>query len=195
MVGWMAMWFADMPEQKDGWAGLMTVPRELSIKNGRVFTVPIKELKSLRYGGITHKDIKISEPAKLDGIKGITGELLIDVDLKQSGNFAIEVRVGKDEETSLTYDKATAIFAVDRENSGAGPKEKREVELMPSDVLKIRIYLDRSSLEIFLNDGEAAMSERIYPAETSDDIVFVPLEGELTLKKVTFYKLNQGIVK
>ena len=195
MVGWMAMWFADMPEQKDGWAGLMTVPRELSIKNGRVFTVPIKELKSLRYGGVTHKDIKISEPAKLDGIKGITGELLIDVDLKQSGNFAIEVRVGKEEETSLTYDKATAIFAVDRENSGAGPKEKREVELMPSDVLKIRIYLDRSSLEIFLNDGEAAMSERIYPAETSDDIVFVPLEGELTLKKVTFYKLNQGIVK
>ena len=95
----------------------------------------------------------------------------------------------------MTYDKGTATFAIDRENSGAGPKEKREVELTPADVLKIRIYLDRSSLEVFLNDGEAAMSARIYPKETSQDIVFVPIDGDLTLKKVTFYKLSQGIVQ
>ena len=47
MIGWMDMWNVDMHEAKDGWAGQMTVPRELHIKNGKIISTPAKELEKL----------------------------------------------------------------------------------------------------------------------------------------------------
>ncbi len=195
MIGWMDMWQTDMPEKADGWAGIMSVPRELKIKKRKLFTEPIKELETLRESEVTHKKLTITEPTKLDGVKGITGELLVEVDTKNSANFTIEVRVGEGEKTFLTYEKETAIFGIDRAESGAGPKDRREVELTPASKLNLRIYLDRSSVEVFINEGEYVLSARIYPREDSQDIVFVPRDGDLILKEVTFYTLGEGITQ
>ena len=195
MIGWLAMWYADMPEQEDGWAGLMTVPRELHIRDGKLIVEPVKELETLRKSSVIHTNLKLMVSNKLYGVRGDTGELLAEVDVAKSGNFAIELRAGETEKTVLEYDKETSIFSIDRENSGVGPKDKREVNLTPAEKLKLRIYLDRSSIEVFINDGEAVMSARIYPAETSQDIIFVPRDGELTLDQVIFYKLSQGIAQ
>jgi len=196
MIGWLAMWYADMPEQEDGWAGLMTVPRELHIKNGKLISVPVKELESLRESSAaTHTNLKLTEPEKLYGVRGETGELIVEVNLAKSDNFSVELRAGGDEKTLLNYDKSTSIFQLNRENSGVGPKDNREVQLEPSNKLKLRIYIERSSVEVFINDGEAVMSARIYPAETSQDIIFVPRDGKLTLNEVTFYKLGEGIAQ
>ena len=193
MIGWFAMWFADMPEQADGWAGTMTVPRELKIKKGKLFSVPIEELESLRLDGVTHNKLTITEPTKLDGVEGTTGELIVDVNLAKSDDFSISVRAGEDEQTLLTYDKATSTFAVDRTNSGEGPKDKREVQLSPANTLKIRAFIDRSSVEVFLNGGEYVFSMRIYPKETSQGIIFASRDGKLILNEVSFYKLAEGI--
>ena len=59
--------------------------------------------------------------------------------------------------------------------------------------MNLRIFLDRSSLEIFVNDGEAVFSTRLYPKQNSKDIVFVPTQGALNLKQVTFFALNAGL--
>ena len=193
MIGWLAMWYADMPEQEDGWAGLMTVPRELHIKNGKLISVPVKELESLRESSATHTNLKLTEPAKLYGVQGETGELIVEVNLAKSNSFSIELRAGGDEKTSLNYDKPTSTLQLNRENSGAGPKDNREVTLAPNNKLKLRIYIDRSSVEVFINDGEEVMSSRIYPAETSQDIIFVPRDKKLALDEVTFYRLGKGI--
>ena len=195
MIGWLAMWYADMPEQQDGWAGLMTVPRELHIKNGKLISVPVKELESLRESSATHTNLKLTEPSKLYGVHGETGELIVEVNLAKSDNFSVELRAGGDEKTLLNYDKSTSIFQLNRENSGVGPKENREVQLSPAKTLKLRIYIERSSVEVFINDGEEVMSARIYPSETSQDIVFVPRDGKLTLNEVTFYRLGEGIAQ
>ena len=193
LIGWFAMWYADMPEQADGWAGTMTVPRELKIKGTKILSVPVKELESLRTESVTHKNLKISEPTKLEGVEGTTGELLVEVNLAKSNDFSISVRAGEDERTVMTYDKATSTFTLDRTESGEGPKDKREVQLPYATTLKIRAFIDRSSLEVFLNGGEYVFSSRIYPKETSQEIIFAPREDKLILNEVTFYKLAAGI--
>ena len=195
MIGWLSMWFADMPEQEDGWAGIMTVPRELHIRNGKLVSVPVKELESLREKSVSHKNLNISVPTQLDGVHGVTGELIAEIDTAKSDNFAIAVRADGDEKTLLTYDKETATFSMNRENSGAGPKDGREVVLTPEEILKLRVYLDRSSIEVFVNDGEAVLSARIYPAETSQEIIFIPDGENLVINEVTFYELGQGIAQ
>ena len=93
----------------------------------------------------------------------------------------------------MTFDKASRILKLNRDKSGEALSGEREVTLAPADELNLRIFIDRSSLEIFVNDGEAVFSTRLYPKQNSDGIVFVPTKGALNLKQVTFFALNAGI--
>ena len=193
LIGWLDMWGTPMPEQADGWAGQMTIPRELHIVDGKIFTTPVKELELLRGEKVSYENLSLSKATKLDGVRGDIGELLATIDLTQSKNFSIELRSSGKEKTVLSYDKTTGIVKLNRDKSGKILKGEREVEISLAAEMKLQIFIDRSSLEIFINDGEAVFSTRLYPKENSQDIVFVPTQGALSLKQVTFYNLHEGI--
>lgn len=190
MIGWLDNWDNEMPEKIDGWAGMMTVPRELKLQDGKILCKPVEELQNLRQSGVTYRDALIDKEKKFERISGAVGELVLDVDAAQSSSFKIKLRSSKDEETVLSYDKSTRIFKIDRDKSSKkGPGGSREVQLLPSDRLKIQVFLDRSSIEVFLNDGEAVMSARIYPKPSSTDIVFIP-ERTLKINEISFYTFD-----
>ncbi len=194
IITWLAMWETLYPEQKDGWATMLTIPRELQFRNGKLYTVPPKELEGLRGKCIAHENLKLDKPTKLDGVKGSVGELLLEIDTKKSRTFKIALRAGgKDEDeerTVLLYDEDTKVLTLNRNMAGAGPKGTREVELTPFDKLKLRIYMDKSSLEIFINDGEFVMTTRVYPRNESDDIIFIPTSDVLKIDSVKFYPFD-----
>lgn len=187
MMGWLNMWNVDMPERADGWAGMMTIPREIIFEGDKIRTVPVKELEKLRGEGSTHINLSLAQTTELDGVKGDTGELLVEVNLKNQPDFAIELRADEDEKTVLSYNADDNKLILDRNQSGEGPKDIREAVLQKSDKLKLRIFLDKSSVEIFANDGEAVFTSRIYPRETSQKILFVPQKYSLIIDSVTFY--------
>ncbi|MBD3878775.1 MAG: glycoside hydrolase family 32 protein [Quinella sp. 1Q5] len=193
LIGWLDMWGTPMPEQADGWAGQMTVPRELHIKDGKIYSTPVKELELLRGNKTFYENLSLTKATKLDGVRGDVGELLTTIDLTQSKNFSIELRSSGKEKTILSYDKATGIVKLNRDKSGEALTGEREVKLSPADEMTLQIFIDRSSLEIFINDGEAVFSTRLYPKANSKDIIFIPTQGALHLKQVTFYNLHAGI--
>ena len=194
MIGWMDNWDIDIVEKNsgDGWACQMTVPRELHIKNGKIVSTPVKELESLRKNALTLNDVTLNEETKIDGINGNVGELILNVDTNVSKSFKLKLRCSANQETVLSYDKASGIFSVNRDKSGRGAGGTSEVKIKPSDNLKVHIFMDKSSVEVFLNDGEAVLSNRIYPRENSQDIVFVP-EGTLKINQLAFYQLEKGL--
>ena len=175
MIGWMDNWDIPIVEKTsgDGWACQMTVPRELNFKDGK-----------------SYKNLTINKETKLDGVRGSVGELVINADASQS--FQIKLRASADEETVLAFDKATNKFCVIRDKSGEGAGGISEVQLAPSNNLKLQIFMDKSSVEVFLNDGEAVISNRIYPKETSQDIIFIP-SGQLKINSLECYGLEQGL--
>ena len=191
LIGWLDMWQTPMPEQADGWAGQMTIPRELHIKDGKIFSTPVKELELLRGKKVSHENLLLNKPTKLEGVRGNVGELLATIDLTTSKNFSIELHRSAREKTILNYDNGTV--KLNRDKSGAALNGEREVTISAADELKLQIFIDRSSLEVFVNDGEAVLSTRVYPKEDSKEIVFVPTQGDLSLKQITFYELNEGI--
>lgn len=192
LIGWLATWFAEMPEQSDGWAGQMTIPRELHIKDGKIFSTPVKELEKLRkWKEISHENLLLDEPTLLEGISGEACELLLTIDVAKSKKFSIALRTSEDERTLISYDNDT--FKLDRDNSGEGPKGVREIKIEPADKLKLHIFIDRSSLEIFINEGAEVLSAKIYPKRTSQEIVFLPEDEVLALDAVTYYKLDFGL--
>ena len=152
-----------------GRAGMMTI----------IFSTPVKELESLRQFGTTYENFSIDKATQLQDISGEVGEFLLDVDTKKSAAFKIKLRSSKKEATLLSYDGATGIFSVNRDKSGKGSGGTREVKLAPADRLKLQVFIDRSSVEIFLNYGEAVMSTRIYPQKNSEVLMVTAVDDAL----------------
>ena len=185
LIGWLQMWHVPQPEQADGFAGLMTVPREMKIVGDKLFTPPIKELETLRTSEKIYSDLKIDKATKLDGVSGAVGELCLTVDAKEK--FSVELRGT----AKISFDSGILKFVRD----GSGDEKlagEREVKISAGDEIKLQIFLDKSSVEIFANDGEAVLSSRIYPQETSQEIIFVPAENNFSIKEVKFYNLAQS---
>ncbi|MBR0060607.1 MAG: GH32 C-terminal domain-containing protein, partial [Selenomonadaceae bacterium] len=64
----------------------------------------------------------------------------------------------------------------------------RKVILQPfGDILKFQIFLAKSAIEIFINDGCEVMTTRVYPQEESDNIVFIPQAEKLVIKSLDYY--------
>lgn len=208
MIGWMAMWLVEMHEAVDGWAGQMTIPRELHVRDGKIFSTPVPELQKLRKGkSVICEDVVFDEASTIDGVKGDAYELLMTIDAAESKTFSISLRASEIEQTVLRYDHASGTFTLDRTQSGQLIRELdftndigvkptefvRKIQIGQVDKLKLHIFIDRSSVEVFINDGAAVLSARIYPKRTSQEIIFAPENELLEIDLLEFYKLDFGI--
>ncbi len=188
IIGWLGMPDSVLHEASENWSGLMTLPRELKIVDNKLVVQPLEELKQLRGEHIAHSEVKINGHKEFSNIKGDAYEIETTVDLTNATSFSIKLRESKIQETVLTYDKATQTLTLNRDKSGHALKGEREVKLpVENNLLKLRIFIDRSSVEVFANN--IAMTARIYPDKASAGIKFVA-EGTAIIKNLDFYSLK-----
>ena len=100
-------------------------------------------------------------------------------------------------ETVIGYDAANHQLYVDRSNSGGGkvnPNRLKQTIDLANDrkTIKLTILLDKSSLEVFVNDGEAVLSTYIYPGENSDKIAAFAKGGTAVIKSVKIWDLSKA---
>lgn len=183
IVAWMDMWEMPMPTQERGhnWAGAMTLPREIVRVGDRLHFKPIEEIKNYRKNHYHLTNIKINGEKCLDTI-GECYELEIEFDAGEAREFGVKVRKGKEEETVLSYGRDESLFIFNRDKSGIGPKGERKTNIaLKNNKLKLRVFVDRCSVEVFINDGEKTMTGRIYPGQDSLNIsVFSKGECSIT---------------
>ena len=178
MIAWMQNWDACHPPMTNPkWFGQMTVARELNIKNGRLIQNPVREIESVRTNKVYYNNV-ISGQTKLDGICGRVIDMILNITPckdKLYDNFAIKVASGHKFFTEISYNPITSILSIDRSNSGSCRDIVHERKCKVADKngeIKLRMLLDRFSVEIFVNDGEQALSTTIYTPQTDSDIIF-----------------------
>jgi beta-fructofuranosidase len=197
LIAWMQMWGRKMPthEQQHGWAGAMTLPRELKLVNGKLYQNPVEEIKKYRINAVSYKDLTIKDSLSLEGIEGQNLELELHIDFLESNKFGLKVLKDEENETIMYYDKIEGKFVFDRSKNG----EDLTVEEKDSDIkyirkvavnlsnnrLKLRIFIDRSSVEIFIQDGEKTMTSTVYPRPTAKKVEF------FTDREVIIRELNK----
>lgn len=180
MIGWMQNWDAcNMRSPEEPWLGQMSLPRELSIKNGRLYQSPVRELEGMRCNRVEHKNVAISGIVRIDGIEGrkIDMELKIRPGDKQNLYQKFAVRFAQNDKyyTSLSFRPKESILKVDRKFSGSRRAiihQRRSLVNTVKDELKLRIILDRFSVEVFVNDGEQVMTATMYTEQEADGIAF-----------------------
>lgn len=186
MVGWMTMWEKEYPTYGKGhnWAGAMTIPREITIENSKLYFKPVDEIKNYRTNEVILEDMKINQEEKLH-IHGDSYELEIVYDAMEADEFGLKLRTNKSEETVLSYRPKDKQFALNIDKSGIGPEGERRTEVdLINNKLKLRIFVDKCSIEVFINDGEKVMTSLIYPSEDAVGIkVFSKGDSRIELMK------------
>lgn len=178
MIAWMQNWdCCNPPMTNPKWFGQMTIARELNIVNGRLIQNPVKELENIRTNKVCYSDI-ISGENKLTGICGRTIDITVEINPygdKIYNEFAMKIASGNKFFTAITYDVCKSILSVDRSNSGScrdSVHDRKCIVKNQNGKIKLRILIDRFSVEIFVNDGEQAISTTIYTQQEDDDIIF-----------------------
>lgn len=196
MIAWMAMWENVLPEQERKWSGSMTLPRELRYEDGRLRTRPVPELAGLRLSEVAYDGVAVADEVQLSGVSGDCYELDLVLDLSRARRAVVKLRLDREtgEETQLVYDREAGCLVLDRERSGKGPGGTRRasVELDRDGKLALRIFVDSSSVEVFAQDGEVAMTARIYPGEQSSGVAF-EAEGAMTIASLRKWELDKAV--
>uniref|UniRef100_A0A914DPI6 Sucrose-6-phosphate hydrolase n=1 Tax=Acrobeloides nanus TaxID=290746 RepID=A0A914DPI6_9BILA len=158
VIGWMQMWGSWMREQVDGWAGALTIPRELSLSSDgtRLQMAPVAELTSLRGSQYINSPINVNGEYDTNIPIG-SSEVLFDVVLAGVRARKVGLKFPIDDgELELYYDTQNQTLVLSRN------KDIRQVAISNISVLNLRIFLDRSSIEVFANNGTVTMTSRFY---------------------------------
>lgn len=186
MIAWMQMWDRNMPTDDlgHGWAGSMTLPRELHVKDGKLIQKPVSDYYSeleYLYGS---ENISVGQkPVAFHKLIKDNTYVHLVVDLSETSNFDIHFAKSKNEGILFNYDTRTSEFSISRETIGhkiAGsevqPLNKRKVKVpLIDNQLVLEIFRDTSSVEVFIN-GLETMTSTFYEIDKGEDIVFVASE-------------------
>lgn len=200
-IGWMSNlgYQEDIPTR--GWRGAMSIPRELALKKDetgyRLVQRPARELENLRGESRSWKEFEVSEKSNFSlDIKGRSLEIRLEADLETSKKFGFKVRKSSDQETVVGYHVEDSKLFVDRSRSGeTGFSEsylyKHEAPLETEDgMVKMQIFLDSSSVEVFGNGGQSVISDLIFPDPDGEEIELFAEGGEILVSNLEVYKLS-----
>ncbi|KIR02193.1 Sucrose-6-phosphate hydrolase [Lachnospiraceae bacterium TWA4] len=193
MIGWMQNWdTCNVPMQGRAWFGQMSLPRELSIRNGRLIQKPTREFDALRTNKVEYNNVKVNGTIQLDKVVGRTIDLGVTVrpadKEKLYQKFAIRFAQNDKYHTGLSFRPSESVVKVDRKFSGTRRAflHQRRSRVMTNDgELKLRLIIDRFSVEVFINDGEQVMSTTIYTPIDANGISFI-CEGEAEMDVVKY---------
>lgn len=169
IMGWLNMWDRNVPSEKYGFSGMLTVPRKVSVVDGRLYQEPL---------------VSCTEAYKTE----VNGKLLDNVKrgvitVKTTGLEALEMKMRADGENYTTLTLQNGEWVFDRSKSGeaiVGVEKDADslsgIRRMPCSDKKditLTIVMDDFSVEIF-EDGRS-LTSTIYPPDAADGL-------ELTVK-------------
>ncbi|MCD6291010.1 MAG: glycoside hydrolase family 32 protein [Anaerolineae bacterium] len=173
MWGWLWEGRSRDAQLAAGWAGVMSLPRELFVhSNGQLGMRPVPELKALRgdHQRVAEIDIQPDATNLLKGLGGDCLEIKATIEPGNATEFGLKVRCSPDgaEQTRVAYNRGTQQLTIDRTRSSLSLTASRDTYggklfLADGEPLQLHIFLDRSVLEVYAN-GYFCISSRIYPS-------------------------------
>ena len=192
MIAWMKSWDACVIPNSQDWQGMMTLPRELELKDGKIWQTPVREIEKYHKNPCRYDHAEINQETTLCGIEGRTIDLTVLLEEDEFQTFSMKLAANKEYETSFTYHKAENMLEIDRTYCGVTKDVVcvRKLKISnPEGLKKMRFILDRQSIELFLNNGEQVATTAICTPLEAQEIHFY------SDKKIHINVEKYGIVK
>ncbi|WP_293711604.1 GH32 C-terminal domain-containing protein [uncultured Parabacteroides sp.] len=202
-IAWMpTLKYPGMPFEQQ-----MNFPTEITLRTTstgfKAFRMPVREIQNLYDKEYTWENQTINGEEKLDKLNNDLYDMELELDVTRSSSFEIALR-----NVMLTYDavKKTLSCGGTPMRNGIIPDNwvsgnKSEINdtnnlgraFLPArdGKIRLRILLDRNSVEIFGNDGEVVMSSCFMP-EDNNKTYAIRSQGELLVVKAKVYSLKSA---
>ncbi len=170
-MGWMSNWQYANETPTSAWRGAMTLPRKLTLRKigdgYSLFNNPIENIDELVSEG-SRKELSI--PA--GGTQKVSTDSLMSSQIRfTTTSKEFQLKFGNEAHEQLVLIMDGDQFTLNRSQSGkTGFQEdfgkgiqQMPVPHLPDGEYEVRILMDRSSVEIFINKGQYVMTAQIFP--------------------------------
>lgn len=201
-LGWMSNWDYATTVPTKNFRSANTTTRELTlVSNGKhliLNSYPVKEMNSLRSVCKSVPDQELDNESTIEELlstnKG-TYEIEMTLMPENSTDFGFELKNSMHELLKFTFDLKTNQLKVDRDKSGKTDfndkfKTGASAPLQKKENYKVRLLIDKASAELFINDGEIAMTNVFFPTEIMNSLTFFSREGKLKAENIKIYNLK-----
>ena len=206
VIGWMSNWqyAAEVPTTQ--YRSANTLPRDLSLfraPDGEIYlaSAPAAELTALR-GTLAAKAKKATAgkkprvfelPAPQRGIC----EILLDIDARKADSVSIDITNKAGERVALTYNPAAHTLAFDRRNSGLKDFSKDFPAVTDAPTfengrkISLRIFIDRSSIEVFGNNGHFVSTNLVFPTQPYSKLSVTSHGGSTKISNLNIFSIKE----
>ena len=205
VIGWMSNWqyAPEVPTMQ--FRSANTLPREIGLfrgADGEIYasSTPSPELEALRdrltldvkSKKIGQKPVSFRLPSENDGVC----EILADVNPGNAGKVNLELSNSKGEKVEMIYDVNARTLSFDRRESGIVDfsQDFPAVTVSPTfgdgKKISLRIFIDRSSIEVFGDNGRFVMTNLVFPNEPYSALSVKSENGTAKLSGLRIYSIK-----
>ena len=172
LFGWLWERRSRRAVARAGWAGVMSLPRALSLRDdGRLDFAPAAQVERLRRRHHDCGPVEIGPDEMLvePALAGSCKEIVVELAPARAARCGLAVRRSPRgaEETLIVYDRKARTLALDTTRSSRSRAAVKDVRSAPlrlarGQTLRLRIFVDASVVEVFAN-GHTCLTGRVYP--------------------------------
>ena len=179
-IGWMSNWAYAQDTPTETWRSAMTVPRKLSLRKvgerHELINYPIEYLQAIIENGDQKKiEVPTNETETIAFNTFSQSEIRFKT---ASRDFDLVFKNSLGENFSLEMDSEKGVFTLDRAQSGkidfqedfGGSVQKMPISNLPNGEVEVRILIDASSVEVFVNKGQYVMTAQLFPNEDYNEL-------------------------
>ena len=201
-LGWMSNWQYANNVPTRQYRSANTLARDLTLyREGQELylkSTPSSEVKKARGKKVSIPSFKVSEKHEIVNLfEEKQGAYEVEIVIQNAGasKIAFCLLNDKGEKVSMYYDLNRKQFVMDRSESGTVDfsKDFPAVTVAPVNVdkeLTLRLFVDRSSIEAFGEDGKFVMTNLVFPSQPYVKMCFEADKNEYAVKSLNVYKLQ-----
>lgn len=206
LIGWMSNWqyAAEVPTMQ--YRSANTLPREAGLFRGadgqinlssspspELIALRDKEIINIKNRSIGRKASEFILPTSNDGVC----EILLDLYCGKADSVEMKIANNAGEFVNMTYNSKNHTISFDRRNSGIVDfsQDFPAVTVAPSfensNKVSLRIFIDKSSIEVFGNNGKFAMTNLVFPTKPYSTLSIAADGGKAKVENLKIYSIKE----
>lgn len=118
MIAWMQSWDSNIRPEGQKWSGMMILPRELKVKDGKILQSPVREIENYHRNGVRYEKQEVQGTCRFDGIKGRVLDMTVEIAGGDFREFTISVAQNEQFHTDFSILQHKNRIEIDRTYSG-----------------------------------------------------------------------------
>ena len=201
-IGWVNNWKYAQDIPTTPWRSAMSLPRVLRLtkinEEWLLLQEPIPSISTLRSAPVFQMKNRVIEKVDTLPIKSQQFELDCSIESSTASTFGLRFFSGTGHKMEVGYDNSSQTLYVDRSKTGnisfneAFEKLGRyETKLVLNDArLELRVFVDKSIVEVFANMGRAVMTMQVFPDEIDSGVEVFCENGKIFIENLTLWTIK-----